>query len=274
MQQRIPFKLYLNAIRSVDPTARNVRPPESIGNINTIFFADGANGTFVYRFSTRDTVVRNSVLSKAFPIFDIPMPNTELCNYNDMWFERYTYCPDNTLRQYIAQHNPSSEKIIDIYRQILTVQYKLSCISTDWLHPQNRTYAAMYRNSLRGKIPTSILWLYSSLYTLMAQTGKQYLYHHDVTERNILVDKDGNVSQIIDLDTVSLSNEPFRIFSTLRLAPKNAHEDLMSYYEQLVQRPINRKLISTYLNLQSTGWDARTAVLKFLWRGQHPYHRR
>lgn len=273
MQPRIPFKIYLNAIRSIDPTAHNVRPPKNTGNINTIFFADGKDGTFVYRFTNHDIAVHNNVISTAFHIFGIPMPNTEVHSYNDMWIERYAYCPDKTLRQYIAQHNPSSEKIIDIYRQILTVQYKLSCVSADWLHPKNRTYSATYRLSLRGKLPMSMIMLYSGAYMMMSRPGKQYLYHHDITPGNVLLDKYGNISQIIDLDTISLSNEPFGIFSTLRLAPKDAHQDLMSYYEQLVQRPINRKLISAYLEASNTGQKVRTNLINYLWRGQQPYHR-
>ena len=90
------------------------------------------------------------------------------------------------------------------------------------------------------------------------------MLHNDIYDKNMLVDGTHGLARLIDLDAVALCNESFSVMMTLRMYPLANHCEYMDYYEDTMQRKINREAIMTGLKILNTIRKTKSIVVAWV----------
>lgn len=232
------------AIKSLHPGAWDIRVPPVPGNDAHVFFADTPNGTFVYKFNSREIIMRNRVVSNVLRLYDIPAPVSTAHAYMKTYFESYPYCPAKTLYEHMS-NGISDEKIFNVYRAIVKIQYKLSQIDPrEFTLTRDRYFSQIYRTNIRRHLWTPVADACAYLVFALSRYGRQRFFHNDLHPKNILVSDDGHLVQILDLDAVAMSNVHFSMIKMLQSYPLDNGDALIDEYEFLAQRRMSRAAIT------------------------------
>ena len=240
---------YHAAIKSVDANACDIRQPEICGKNAKIFFADVLTETYVYRFTDEYFIRRNNRISQLLALCDVPAPHTTIHCYMKTLFEKYKYCPAPTLRERINA-GISHNKIFDIYKDTLRIQYQISKIDISELSDlSNMYYHNIYSKRTHEQLPPIVSHLASATIYALSRSGKMHLFHNDLNPGNILVSNDNRVSCLLDLDGINISNTPFSLIRTIQSYPDLNHGELLDFYEELTQQKLPKAKILAMLKL-------------------------
>ncbi len=249
----------IDAIRAVCPSASNIRTPNVTGVISPVYIADTDEGTDVFKFNKADMATRNAMISIVLGRFDIPMPRIRVHRHMNMHIERYPFCADQTLFEYM-QTNPSMDALTKIYKQLFELQYRISGISREWLCYKKSSFPSVFLETSSQRVAYPLALTYAGLVALMSKPGVQQIFHNDINTKNVLIDANGNVSRLLDMDGISLSSETFSTFMTLRHAPVAKYDELFDYYESMLGHSINRRVVLSYLTAANTTRLARKII--------------
>jgi len=248
---------YHAAIKSVDADACNIRQPEVRGKVAMVFFADVGHDTYVYRFTDEFFIRRNNKISLLLALCDVPAPQTTIQCYMKTLFEKYKYRPGTTLCERITA-GISDDDIINIYKDVLRVQYQISKIDINELsNVPNKYYCSLYLKRTLKELPPVIS--HASIATIFAlsRSGKMHLFHNDLNPGNILVSDDNRASYLLDLDGINVSNTPFSLIRLIQSCPVLQYRELLEFYEELTKQKLPKVQILTMLNILRTASIAR-----------------
>ena len=117
------------------------------------------------------------------------------------------------------------------------------------------------------RVHPALAWAYGAIHKLFSDNGDVRVLHNDLNSKNILVDDNKQVARLIDLDAVALCNESFSVMMTLRTYPLTNHCEYMDYYEDIVQRKINRPAITNGPKILDAIRKPQVALNRLLWHG-------
>lgn len=190
-------------------------------------------------------LARNAWVARILNDHDIPAPRTSIHGQGNVWFESYSYCPDKTLYEHIALSN-SDVCVFTAFQNLLSLEHKMSQIDVNEFRPAHyRHFYEMHKANMKNLFNPSLATFYSTFTYLLSQYGTLRLFHNDLHAKNVLISNDNNISHILDLDAVALSNENFCLTMLLRHypGPKSDYKHLLNFYEELVRRKVNRRVI-------------------------------
>ena len=260
-------EFYTAAIKNIYPNSWDVRKPAVPGGVNPVFLCDTSSGTKVCRFSNSDIVFRNRYVSDLLTMYEIPVPKTQVYAYLDTWFESYDYCHAPTLHERI-QEGISNADVFNIYKQATDMQRKISQIRPEYFKPTRYKYMhEVFCATQKMRVNPILAYTYGFIHRLCSNSGNVYLLHNDIYDKNMLVDETHSLARLIDLDAVALCNESFSVMMTLRMYPLANHCEYMDYYEDTMQRKINREAIMTGLKILNTIRKPQVALNRLLWHG-------
>ncbi len=258
---------YHSAIKNAFPNSWNLRTPHVPGGVSPVFMCDTPCGTYVCRFSDYDIVFRNHRASNLLALHDIPTPRTTIHAYLDSWFESYEYCPSPTFFER-AEKSMSDAEIFDIYKQATDIQRQISDIPPADFKPERGKYMhEIFTTTQKMRVHPILAHTYGFVHRMFSNNGTMRIFHNDLNSKNILVDDNLCVSRLIDLDAIALCNESFSVLMTLRTYPLNNYDEYMDYYEDTMQRRINRRAIMGGLRFLNAIREPQVALNRLLWHG-------
>ncbi len=237
-------EFYIAAIRAHAPDFKNIRRPENPGCTSSVFLVDTNDETRVYRFKDNNVLFRNMKITRVLQDYKIPVPDSRLFYYCGAACEIYKYNPDLTLADKIA-NGMSESDIFNIYCDVLRIQYEIGKIPLSKFSPAVRKtlgYTKVLKSTMK-QLNMPMAELAAVVFHPLACMSNQQLFHTDFHPGNILVDKNGRVSQILDIDAVATCNETWGLTRLLHSYPLTNHDQLLDYYEKLTGHKTNRLLI-------------------------------
>lgn len=260
-------EFYTAAIKNAFPDAWDVRTPAVPGGVSPVFLCDTSSGTKVCRFSNSNIILRNHYVGDLLSLYDIPVPRTHFYAYLDTRFESYEYCPSPTLYERIQSGMPAN-KIFDVYKQATDIQRKIANIASAHFNPPHHKHMYdVFATTQKMRVNPVLAYLYGCMHRLFSDRGEIRVLHNDIYDKNMLVDDAGKLVRMIDLDSIALCNESFSVMMTLRVYPLENHCEYMDYYEDTMQRKINRGAIMSGLKILNTIRKPQVALNRLLWRG-------
>ncbi len=245
---------YYNAILSAMPDAVSVCKPDVRGTNSRIFIVTNSAGDRrVFRFNTRPVAHRNHDIGLVLAAHGINAPRVQLHLYKGQYFESYPYIGGKSMAEAISG-NLSQGQILDMYAGIATKMRELSEIPLrDFETIGNKDCHAVAKSNFMNKRPSPILGTIVKWGTQILNIGDKSVCHCDLTPGNIMMDKDNNISAILDLNAISIANINFSAAITgnalakYQLSPDDFYgvcHDVMPY--EINQKKI--KLASAVLN--------------------------
>lgn len=260
---------YTAAIKNAFPDAWDVRTPAVPGGVSPVFLCDTQSGIKVCRFSDYNMILRNHYVGNLLNLYNIPVPNTRVHAYLDTRFESYDYCPASTLYEQIQGGMPAN-KIFDVYKQATDIQRKIADIAPAHFHPPYHGHMYdVFAITQKMRVSPMLAYMYGCTHRLFSGRGEIRVLHNDIYDKNMLVDDAGKLVRMIDLDSIALCNESFSVMMTLRVYPLENHCEYIEYYEDTMQRKINRKAIMTGLKLLNAIRKPQVALNRLLWCGHN-----
>ena len=235
---------YISAIKTAINGAHDIRTPSVKGGVCRVYFADTEFGPTVFRFSSKELTEHNTNIGKLLHQKGISAPLSNVHTYSDLWFETYRYNPDETLFETINT-GIDKQQIKNIYNQLINIQIKMSEIPLT-IVPLTKLskYPDLFQAMSRFTLPPLLSSVYTNIIKTVLLPGKKRLVHNDLNPKNVLITPDKNVSGILDLDSVGISNENFAMMMLMRYYPFVAdYGELLDYYEDNAKRNLHRHAI-------------------------------
>ena len=234
---------YHDIIKCALPQTQLICAPDVLGMATPVFLAKNAQDTIVCKFNDYDIVMHNYKIRKLISNNGLNIPHADIHAIEDTWFESYKYCPDKTLYEHI-KNGISKDKIINAYHQAVDIQNTISNIDISLLDKVRPLYYAdIFSIIKRYKTNEPLVSIYREIIKTVSRPGTQYLLHCDLNTRNILTNTNGDVTCLIDFDTVALTNNEFALIQMLRTYPFDDLNNIIEYYEDTTHRKLNKKLI-------------------------------
>lgn len=260
-----PAEFYHAAIHSVYPNAYNIRQPYVLGRISPVFICDTMSGPVVCKFNDRDVINRNYHMSALLNLADIPVPQTLPHSFCGAHFESYDYCPDKTLYERILS-GASDAQIFQVYQQAFEIQKNIMQINPrdidlKWGKYAHETFAI----NQRAVLPPVLARIYGVIYKALSYGGQMRLQHNDLWKKNILVDENFNLTRLIDLDMIAVSNVNFSAMQMLCRYPLNNYDEIIQCYEDTLATKLNKPAI--YSGMRA--YNMLQIVTKAFYRGRN-----
>lgn len=268
MTNRHSIDFFHAAIKNLHPDALDIRIPPVPGNDAHVFFADTPRGTFVYKFNSREIIMRNRIVGEVLRLYDIPAPVSTAHAYMHTYFESYPYCPAKTLYEHMDT-GISDEKIFNVYKEIVKIQYKLSQIDPrEFALTRDRYFSQIYKTNIRHHLWTPVANACAYLVFVLSRYGRQRFFHNDLHPKNILVSDDGQLVQVLDLDAVAMSNVHFSMMKMLQSYPLNNGGALIDEYESMAKRRLSRAAIAAGTHFMRFASAQRQKIDRPIQRGE------
>lgn len=260
-------EFYHAAIKTAYPDSWNLRVPPVLGTVCPVFFCDTPTGTRVCRFSDYDIVFRNRRISHLMSLYDIPVPQTQVHAYLDTWFESYDYCASPTFYE-CSVAGMSDADIFNVYKRATDIQHKIADVPLADFNPGRRKYMyEVFSATQKMRVHPVLAYVYGTVHRLFSTRGSVRVLHNDLNRKNILVDDNLDVPRILDLDAIALCNESFSVLMTLRTYPLTNISEYLDYYEDTMERKLNRPAIIGGLKILNAIRTPQVALNRVLWRG-------
>ncbi len=249
---------YRHIIKVAYPEATDIRHPTVRGGVCPVFLADINKSTKVFKFNTCKIACRNRTISNLLGDHDINVPQTTVCAYNSEWFERYDYCPDKTLFEYIQADTLTKQQIENVYKQALDKQAQMSEIKPIMFGPNPLLeYPDVFAASMRQKLSPWLVDFYAYFVRILATRGDMRLMHNDINPKNLLITPNAQLTKMLDLDSVATANESFALLMALRHYPLDNQPEMIEYYQDKTGRKVNEKAIMHGIKILDTLRNAR-----------------
>ncbi len=241
--QKHSDEFYCAAIHSVYPNAYNIRQPYVLGRISPVFICDTISGPVVCKFNDSNIINRNYYISELLNLVDVPVPQTMPHSFCGAHFESYNYCPDKTLYEHIRS-GLSDTQIFRIYQQVFEIQKNIMQINPrdiklDWGKFAHETFLV----NQRAVLPPVLAEIYGVIYKTLSCGGQMFLQHNDLWKKNMLVDNNFNLTRLVDLDMIAVSNVNFSATQMLCRYPLNNYDELIECYEDTLAVKLNKPAI-------------------------------
>lgn len=238
-----------SVIYSIAPQAYNIRRPVIRGGVANVFYADSPSGTFVYRFNSKDIIQHNQKIGCLLRENNIPVPETTVLERANEWVETYRFNPEKTLTERIRE-GMSEDKIFNAYCEIIQMQRSITEIPLTALAPEaRRPYHNVLFNSMKQYVSEPVAHVYEAAGAILSWDKNKKLIYADISPNNVLVDKDGHVSMLLDLDSVAVCNEFWALVRMIRQYPLADYSALLDVYDTTMKRTVNRQQLNNTVHV-------------------------
>lgn len=236
-------EFYHAAIKIALPETYEIRTPSVLGMASPVFLATSPQCTHVCKFNDYDIVMHNRKIRDLLADSGFNIPRAQIHMYFDAWFEAYQYHPDKTLYEHI-KNGLDNEKITSAYHQAIDKQAKISQTPISCLRNIRPIYYSdVFKTIKRYKMNEPLVSIYGGIIEAASRTSTPHLLHCDLNPRNILTNKNGDVTCLIDLDAVALASDEFALIQMLRTYPFDNIREVIEYYEHATDRTVNHKMV-------------------------------
>lgn len=207
---------YRGAIHSVvGDDVTNVALPAVHGTTSRIYIVEHRDATkTVFRFNNRQTAHRNHDMGLVLHAHGIPAPQTELHMYRGQYFETYPYLVGGTMAEHIS-NGMSPEKIRETYFKMAHTMQQIAKIPLrDLQNIENYKCHQVAQTNIVKKTNNQMVGALVKYGTIILNGGEQTLCHCDLTPQNIILDANGDISAILDLNAFSVGNINFSVAIT------------------------------------------------------------
>ncbi len=206
------LNFYHHAILSVSRSIKSVTQPVVSGCNSRVFIVEDAKGNkTVFRFDYRANAHRDYDVSQILLAHQINAPRVSLHLYQGQFFETYPYLPGRTLQEQLTtRHDWREINRHDIFTEIAWQMKKIADIPVrDFKNIENKDCSSVARTNILDATHNSILGYAIKYGTMLLNSGEQCVCHCDLTPQNVIWDKDGRISAVLDLNAVSIANVNF-----------------------------------------------------------------
>lgn len=203
---------YYKAIRNTVHDIVRLDRPVVPGTSSRIFIVEtpGAERT-VFRFNPRHVAHRNHDISNILRAHGMSVPAIDLHLYHGQYFETYPYLTGTTFYECLAAGMSHSE-ILDVYEMMAHQIKKIAAIPVhNFRNIENKNCSSVAQSNILNKTDCWTLGQCIKYGTKLLNAGDQSVCHCDFTPRNIILDSNKNISSILDLNAVSISNINFAL---------------------------------------------------------------
>lgn len=167
-----------------------ITEPKYPGAVHDIYIVEHKGEKEIYRFSSKECVLRNAISSSVLRSYGIPVPNIAVYKIGSKYCEVYPFIEGKTLHEKYKE-GLTKEQIEKIYKQLYDICLKLSKIPVKKFEHLGLTRTNM------------------DVFFQVMNIAPRVVGHTDLHDKNILIDDDNNVCGIIDLDGVAI--RPFAL---------------------------------------------------------------
>ncbi len=196
---------YISLITTLYGQDVKISQPDFVGLHHPIYIAEKNNEKNIIRFSSKECASRNFHVSRLLRKYDIPVPELSFYNFDNQYFETYTFIEGKTLYER-HQEGISQEQIKNVYRQLCDICYRMSKIPVK---------EAENIHLHTCKTDTFFKFLNFS---------PRVIGHCDLNDKNILLDKNDNVCAILDLDQVELKTFELILINLFEVAKEKGYD--------------------------------------------------
>lgn len=262
-----------DAVRSVQIGKCVIRTPKIRGSLDSVFISKSQSSRieYVYKFNHPALALKNAVVARMLNDHGIPAPEINIHLNSGQCFEQYRIIPGKTLYECIGDGMDSSA-IDSVYAEILAMFYKMSMIN--WRSIDSMKYSKTHHVA---KINISdvnnpfVGNLFSRAVQLMniGTESNRGLYHCGITPKNIIIDPDGHVAGLVDMDEVAIAdkNYAFGMMAAKYYQLRGQINNLIDQYELISGQTLNApkiRSISTvtnfgkYIMWHMANWRSKT----------------
>ena len=255
------FYLYKNAIQSLYPEAWGVYEPKNTGSQNNVVFATVGKKCMAFKFGDKKLVKKNEEVSKLYRMRGIPVPQITARCKNGLHFEEYEKVQGVSLQEAINRGMPK-EQIKQVYRDVIICFEKMNnvlpCYVNSNLTSAVHDVAKVNIANVNGDFVANI---FKGLIYLLNVGRNKALYHSEITPKNIIVDKNGNLVSFIDIDSVNICSKEY----AFQMMATKYHElgfdigELLDFYRNISHDLMPERKIHRKIKLLASG-------KKFLWQ--------
>ena len=256
MTDKIP-EFYIDAIYNVFHRVIDIQYPTQRGSQNNVLFVKTADGDFVAKFNTRDMVIKNYDVSHLARQNGILAPDISIMGYKNTWFERYPLIQGKTLFERMKDGMPMPA-IKRAFDEILTQFLHMDNLPIQNIRSNKciNVHDAVYANGRNTSGPVLARILMSCVYLM--NRGREHnvgLYHTELTPKNVIVDENGKLISLLDIDGMAICNRSFAfsVFADKWAQAGFDLNELYDKYEHMTGRKINRARINAMLNTVHAG---------------------
>ena len=218
---------FYHAIQNTVSDIRRVDTPVIHGTNSHVFIVETSDmGRIVFRFNPRNVAHRNHDISKILQSQNIPVPSIDLHLYQGQYFETYPYLSGPTFQECLYMGMSKSDRL-DTYALMAQQIKKLSEIPVhNFENIENKHCSSVAQSNICSKTGRWTSGQCIRYGTKLLNVGEQHICHCDFTPRNIVLNKETQLS-MLDLNAVSVANINFALAFTglsLRNNKLNPHE--------------------------------------------------
>ena len=239
-------------------TCEYIKSPSVPGAGKNVYIAGDNNGDeFVFKLLPYSLAHKNVTVSKLVGNNIVQTPNNRLLGHNGYTFESYPIIPGNTMYEMIRAGKMTDTQIHATYRQLMAIQYQMSCLPTDRIKtvPNIKCHQIAAQNTAtsNGKLSGTIIR--AVVRTLNGAPGGHGLYHFDLTPKNVIINQGHNIVAIIDMDSVGICDKNFAIAMMVAKYAQMGYQisELLDYYQDLSHQSLQRGRINRMVELTNMG---------------------
>ena len=237
-----------------------IRLPEYPGVNKSVFLADTqCDGTYVFKLTCAPLALKNEAISKLLTSGGLPVPDIRVMYTEKYVFETYQMIPGQTLYEKIKAGECSKSQITNAYREMIRIQAKMEHVGASAGVPKMPMIDC--HDIARANIAGTNNYLFALLFSTWvrcANIGSRRdlcLSNFDLNQKNVLVNSTNSVVGVIDIDTIGLCNRHFSLAMMLEKYARLGYavDELLDYYEHIMQVKLNRVRIKSMLSLIGGG---------------------
>lgn len=258
---------YIEIIKNQAATPTEIKPVTKILNNDvknsSLFHVNQFGKTFIYKISDHETSFRNLMLAQALLQNDVHVPDSKVFISGGEYLETYEMIPGTTLSGAIFHNSLTNDKIEQILRDTLIFDKKITEITPKItrfsqqliLHERRKNHNAQEFGKLLAK-------LHYTINKKQTTYGNVALHHADLNPSNILLDDNGTVTALLDLDSLALCDEYTMLSQILFYWPNTSIDMTIKTYESVFGKKINKRHLENLMLFRKTKALVATALRK------------
>ncbi|MDL2295354.1 hypothetical protein LJC18_00875 [Lachnospiraceae bacterium OttesenSCG-928-E19] len=247
-------QFYRNAIEATRPDVYIIKTPKITGmNLNT-FVVETNEGLLIYKANKIEIIQKNLRVNYLMDCLNIPVAKTRTVRAKGQSFEVYPYSTDKTLFEHIQNGMPET-MIKNAFKDMASYLAFMSELNkSDMGDLPYKSCAQIINSDISArKNPMVGAMCYGAVSLL--NIGNQRIMHFGMTPKNVLVNDKGQITRVLDIDSVGICNETFALsgliseYQNLGFDPS----EILASYEEIAKRPISKRKVIRQTKLNQYG---------------------
>lgn len=251
-------------IKSIMPSARDIRMPEICGSQKSVCITDSDLGKYVHKFSHRKLALKNALVAGMLNSVGVPVPRVGVYEYHGNWVELYPFVHGKTLYECVGDGMPE-ESIRNVYGQLAEMFARMDKVNFSLIDGYKYSHVGQVtlstvtdvNNAFMGNIYAGAVWMLNR-----GRAENRGLYHCGMTPKNVVMADSGRVAALVDMDEVAIADKNYA-FSMMAAKYQQFGfniSDLMDVYENISGHELNRRRVKMMCDITNFGKRVMWAV--------------